>query len=86
MLTRANAGVKNLEVQLTGTKDSPIVNPVLVVENWGQSRTATITLNGTKPEDTTDIRQGVVRRANGVKSLIVWIEHTRAGPLKIGIE
>ena len=84
--TRANARVKNLEIKLAGANDTPIVNPVLVVENWGQDRTATITLDGKKPGEATDIRQGVVTRANGVKALVVWIECTSTGPLKIGIE
>ena len=33
-----------------------------------------------------DIRQGVVSRANGVKALVVWIEHTSTAALEIGIE
>ncbi len=86
VLTRANATVKQLNISLAASADSPVVNPVLVVENWAQDRTATITLDGKKPKDAIDIRQGVVARANGVKSLVVWIEHTSSGPLKIGIE
>ena len=66
--------------------EHPIVNPVLIVENWGQDRTATITLNGNKPEPSIDIRQGLVTRANGVKALVVWIEHTSNAALEIGIE
>lgn len=54
--------------------------------NWGQDRTATITLDGRKPDKAIDIRQGLVTRANGVKALVVWIEHTRTAPLEIGIE
>jgi Concanavalin A-like lectin/glucanases superfamily len=86
ILTRANAGVKNLRISLAGSAESPIVNPVAIVENWGQDRTATITLDGRKPDKAIDIRQGLVTRANGVKALVVWIEHTRTAPLEIGIE
>jgi hypothetical protein len=86
VLTRANSEVKNLQLKLAGSEDTPIVNPALIVENWGQDRTATITLNGKKPEPSMDIRQGVVSRANGVKTLVVWIEHTSTAALEIGIE
>jgi hypothetical protein len=85
-LTRANAGVQNLRISLAGSAESPIFNPVAIVENWGQDRTATITLDGRKPEPSVDIRQGIVTRANGVKALVVWIEHARTAPLEIGIE
>ena len=47
---------------------------------------ATISVNGKKPEPSMDIRQGLVTRANGVKALIVWIEHTSTAILQIGIE
>jgi hypothetical protein len=78
ILTRANSAVKNLQINLAGTEVTPIFNPAVIVENWGQDRTATITLNGKKPEPSMDVRQGLVTRANGVsalKALVVWIEH-----------
>jgi hypothetical protein len=86
ILTRANSAVKNLQINLAGTEVTPIFNPAVIVENWGQDRTATITLNGKKPEPSMDVRQGLVTRANGVKALVVWIEHTSTAPLEIGIE
>jgi hypothetical protein len=86
VLTRANSNVKNLQLKLAGTAETPLVNPVVIVENWGQEKTATITLNGGKPAPSMDIRQGVVTRANGVKALVVWIEHTGTANLDIGIE
>jgi hypothetical protein len=86
VLTRANAGVNKLRISLAGSAESPVFNPVAIVENWGQDRPATITLDGRKPEPAIDIRQGLVTRANGVKALVVWIEHARTAPLEIGIE
>ena len=86
ILTRANSEVKNLRLKLAGSKDTPIFNPAVIVENWGQDRAATISLNGKKPDPSIDIRQGLVARANGVKALVVWIEHSSTAVLEIGIE
>jgi hypothetical protein len=86
ILTRANSEVKNLQLKLAGSKDAPIFNPAVIVENWGQDRTATISLNGKQPEPSMDIRQGVVARANGVNALVVWIEHASTDVLEIEIE
>jgi hypothetical protein len=86
VLTRANADAGKLQIELAGSQDSPVVNPVVVVENWGKKRTATVTLNGKPPQSSVDIRQGVVARANGVNALVVWIEQTTTAPLQIGVE
>jgi hypothetical protein len=86
LLTRANSEVRDMRIKLAGSQENPIVNPAIIVENWGQDKTATLTINGSEPPPSMDIRQGLVTRANGVKALIVWIEHTSASELEIGIE
>ena len=86
LLTRGNAGVHQLRVALAGSKQAPIVNPVLVVENWASDKLATVTIDGRQPAASTDIRQGLVTRANGVKALIVWIEHACSTALEIGLD
>ena len=78
--------VNQLKLKLTASQQSPVVNPAFVVSNWGSDKTATITINGKKLDSTTDIRQGVVRRANGVNALVVWMELSTTEPLEIGIE
>jgi hypothetical protein len=86
LLTRADGGVKQLNVRLTASAESPIVNPALVVVNWGSDKPATIAIDGKQPDDSIDIRQGVVRRANGVNALIVWIEMSKTEPMQVTIE
>jgi len=39
-----------------------------------------------EPYESIDVRQGVVRRANGVSALVVWIELSRTEPLQVTIE
>jgi len=74
MLTRDNAQVKQLKVKLAASSPSPIVNPAFLVVNWGSDKTARIAIDGREADSTIDVRQGVVRRANGVHALVVWIE------------
>ncbi len=86
VLTRDNGEVKQLEVKLNATPDSPIVNPVLVVANWGKDESATVLINGKPVAGSIDIRQGVVRRAHGVNALVVWIEKSTNEPLQITLQ
>jgi hypothetical protein len=86
VLTRDNGGVKQLNVKLATSPQSPIVNPVFVVANWGGDKTAKISIDGKEADDSIDVRQGVVRRANGVNALVVWIEMSTTKPLQVTIE
>jgi hypothetical protein len=86
VLTRAGGGVKQLKVKLAASPRSPIVNPAFVAANWGKNETATISIDGKQPDESIDIRQGVVRRANGVNALVVWIEMTKTEALQVGIQ
>ncbi len=86
VLTRASGEVKRLDVRLAGAPESPLVNPALVVANWGSKNDATILIDGKEPDDSIDIRQGVVCRANGVKALVVWVELSTSEALRVTIE
>jgi hypothetical protein len=83
---RDTAEVKQLKVKLAASPQSPIVNPAFVVANWASDQTATVLIDDKQPDDSIDIRQGVVRRANGVNALVVWIEKSTTEALKITIE
>jgi len=86
VLTRASGQVKQLPVKLAASPQSPVINPAFVVANWGSDETARILIDGKKPDVSVDVRQGVVRRANGVNSLVVWIEMSRTKPLQVTIQ
>jgi hypothetical protein len=81
VLTRDSGDTDVLQVTLAGSVESPLVNPALVVENWGGGGPATIQCS----RPLADIRQGVVRRANGVDALVVWLEHNSRQPLELTI-
>jgi len=84
-LTRASGDVKRMQFTVRATDQQPLVNPAFVVVNWGDDRPAEILIDGKKPDKSVDVRQGVVRRANGVTSLVVWMGLTRASPLDVEI-
>lgn len=86
VLTRKGGEVKQLKVQLAASPQSPIVNPAFVVANWGSDKTATISIDEKRPGNSIDIRQGVIRRANGVNALVVWIETSTTEPMQVTIE
>jgi len=86
VLTREHGRVKQLTVRLNASPQSPIANPALVVSNWGNDREGRISIDGKKPNNMIDIRQGVVRRANGVTALVVWMEMSKTEPLDITVE
>ncbi len=84
-IVRESGDIKRMSVRLKATKDRPAVNPVFTVENWGSDQVAKLTINGRAPDKAMDIRQGVVRRANGVNALVIWIEMTCREETTFGI-
>lgn len=86
VLTRSGGQAKQLNVKLAASPQSPLVNPAFVVANWGSDKIARLSIDGKEPGDSIDIRQGVVRRANGVNALVVWIEMSTTKPLQVTLE
>jgi hypothetical protein len=85
VVTRASADATALRFDVKATSKQPLVNPALVVENWASDKTATIKIERNKPGNV-EIRQGVVRRANGVNALVVWMELSTNEPLRVTIQ
>jgi len=65
-------GRENLSFQLEATKDSPVLNPAFVIENWGD-REATLQVNGKEVQRGKNFRTGFIRRVNRY-NLVVWIQ------------
>jgi hypothetical protein len=84
-IVRDSGEVRAMNVVLAATAARPAVNPVFTVENWGADQPAKLTINGKPPARDLDIRQGVVRRANGVNALVIWIETTCREATAFGI-
>jgi len=70
-----------IELKLMGSKDSPVINPVLVIQNW-PSEGARITVNG-KPVK--GIRTGINHQLQG-NVLIVYLPVQETKPLTVKLE
>ena len=72
-----------LEISLQASASSPIVNPALVIRNWGDAE-ARLTVNG-KPSAVGDsLRFGQVHRLEGT-DLVVWMRVESTSTVKIRV-
>jgi len=78
---RGNGKASDLKFELTGSKDSPIVNPAFVIRDWGAAE-ARLRVNGKEIERGKDFRFGH-RKSLESDDLIVWIKTESAKALKI---
>ena len=72
-----------LNLKRAGSRASPVVNPPLVIKNWGE-REATLQLDGVGVPRGKMFRYGLRRTLEGT-DLIVWIKTTAETPLRISI-
>lgn len=70
-----------LNFELAASKDSPVVNPVFVVKNWGE-KGAALKINGKKIKQGKNFRVGHRHTVEG-SDLIVWIKTESTKPVDI---
>jgi hypothetical protein len=70
-------------VTLRATPGSPLVNPAIVVRNWGTSG-AEIEIDGARAPAGKDVRVGQVHRLDG-DDLVVWVRKESTTPVRITI-
>lgn len=71
----------DLEIELTGSSESPVFNPALVIAGWGDHE-ATLKLNGVEVKRGPAFRFGHRRSLEGT-DLIVWIKTQQEKTVKI---
>jgi hypothetical protein len=76
--TRQLAG---LELTIKGRRESPVVNPVLRVPNWGDE-SISLVLNGSKLKEGADFRVGHSPTLEGT-DMAVWIKYEAERPVRI---
>jgi hypothetical protein len=82
VLTRiANGKLAVLELTLGASQDTPLVNPAIVVKNWGESGTR-LKIDGKSVAWGKDFRYGHAPNLEGV-DLVVWVRKEPATPMKI---
>jgi hypothetical protein len=72
-----------LELKITATEESPVVNPAFVIKDWGQSG-ARLKIDGRKIKRGGDFRFGHYHKLNG-SDLIVWIKKEAIEPITISL-
>ena len=73
-----------LQFVLEASKESPLLNPAIIVNNWGRA-SATLSVDGETIREGEIYRQGVRRGPLG-EDLIVWIRLDKQQPVKITLE
>ena len=73
-----------LEFELAASSESPVVNPVFVVEDWGTGR-ATLTIDGRKIRRGKDFRFGHRHTFEG-SDLIVWVRAESTKPITVTLK
>jgi len=72
-----------LGMTLRATKESPVMNPVILVRNWGSSE-AKIEIDGKPAPPGKDVRAG---RIHGLESedLVLWLRMESTTPVRISV-
>ena len=66
---------------LRGSKDSPLLNPAVIIKNWG-SHLSTLSIDGRKIKPGKDFRQGIRKGPLG-EDLVIWIRLDKQKPVKL---
>lgn len=72
-----------LEAMVRASADSPLVNPALVVRNWGEAEPR-ITIDGRPAPAGKDVRVGRVPRLEG-EDLVIWLRLESSSPVRIAV-
>jgi hypothetical protein len=70
-----------LDLTLQASQDSPVVNPALVVKNWGEGG-ARLKVDGRAMAWGKDYRQGIERNLEGT-DLVIWMRKEWVTPVRI---
>ncbi|MHC4644546.1 MAG: LamG domain-containing protein [Planctomycetota bacterium] len=81
LLTKQVREKANLEFELTASEKSPVVNPALLVKNWGEADVG-LRINGRNVSPGRAFRFGH-RRTLESTDLVVWIKKESAEPVRI---
>jgi hypothetical protein len=83
LVRREGSPAGRLDVRLKASPDSPVVNPVLVVRNWGPSG-ATVEVDGRPVALGREARVGLLPGLER-NDLVLWVRAESSAPLKISL-
>lgn len=71
-ILQCNNKADMVQIELAGTADNPIVNPVIILKDWGESKVK-VNINSNETEALKDFRSGYTKGKKS-KDLIVWLK------------
>lgn len=77
------SGKEALELLIGASKKSPLVNPAIIIKDWGREE-AKVSVNGKHINSSSDLRQGIVSNPYG-SDLILWLRINTEKKLRIDI-
>jgi len=80
---REGAGSSGATVTLQATDQSPVVNPALLIRNWGRPE-ARIEVDGRPASSSKDVRVGRIRGLKG-DDLVIWLRLESTAPVRISV-
>jgi hypothetical protein len=84
VLESATPGNQELQFDLVASEQSPLINPALIIKNWGR-KDAELFVNGTKMQRGADFRLALIPTLTG-SDLVVWIKYQSTNPVSVGIQ
>jgi len=83
VVSREGAASQPVQITLRASAESPLVNPAIVIRNWGLSP-ARVEIDGQPVPAGHDMRMGSVHRLES-DDLVVWIRKDATAPLRITV-
>lgn len=74
----------SLELILNASAESPLINPAVIIKNWGNRR-ASLLINGKNIKQEEDFKQGIRKSLEG-DDLILWIRLDSKNPVEISLK
>jgi hypothetical protein len=82
---RCNKTGSSLNIEIGGSEESPVVNPALVIKNWG-SHAPQLKIDGQSITRGKEFRWGIEYTISGQADLIVWIKKQSQSSIKISLD
>jgi len=86
---KINKDADNVELKVLASKESPIINPCFIINNWPKNAKAKLYINGKEIPEGKDFRQGIETdwdRWEPKSSLIVWVRTSSEDTITFRIE
>ncbi len=79
------ASQEKISFNLTGSPESPVVNPCFVIKHWKDKIDGSVAINGRTLQAGPGLRQGTALDTDGQRMKIIWIELEKEESVKIDI-